>query len=172
LPYDAAAEDTAMKHLIGLVPLLLVPAGSAAAAPPKAAVFDFQFSNLSPVPGDAADTARLKRVSAELRELLEKKGLFVVVSTAPVRDEVAKSPDLRRCNGCADDLARRLGAEVAITGEIQKVSNLILNLNVYVKPLAGNAPEKAYSVDMRGDTDESFDRGIRFLVENNMGGGK
>ncbi|MGU3666955.1 DUF3280 domain-containing protein [Methylobacterium sp. A49B] len=151
---------------------LLMLASAARAAPEKAAVFDFQFSNLSPVPSDAADTARLKRVSAELRDLLAKKGLFTVVSVDPVREEVAKSADLRRCNGCADQMARKLGADVAITGEVQKVSNLILNLNVYVKPLAGNAPERAYSVDLRGDTDESFDRGIRFLVENNMGAGK
>ncbi|SFS36903.1 Protein of unknown function [Methylobacterium sp. yr668] len=95
-----------------------------------------------------------------------------MVSTEPVRDEVTRSADLRRCNGCADDFARKLGADVAITGEVQKVSNLILNLNVYVKSLTGDAPEKAYSVDLRGDTDESFDRGIRFLVENNMGAGK
>ena len=151
---------------------LLLTTGLAHAAPEKAAVFDFQFSNLSPVPADAADAARLKRVSAELRDLLQKKGLFTVVPVDPVRDEVARSADLRRCNGCADEMARKLGAEVAITGEVQKVSNLILNLNVYVKPLAGNAPERAYSVDLRGSTDESFDRGIRFLVENNMGAGK
>ncbi|MGH1572478.1 DUF3280 domain-containing protein [Methylobacterium sp. P31] len=142
------------------------------AAPQKAAVFDFQFSDLSPVPSDPADKARLKRVSAELRDLLQTKGLFTVISTDPVREEVAKRADLRRCNGCADRLARRLWADVAITGEVQKVSNLILNLNVYVKPLAAHAPERAYSVDLRGDTDGSFDRGIRFLVENNMGAGK
>lgn len=147
-------------------------AGPAGAAPEKAAVFDFQFSNLSPVPGDAADRARLRRTSDQLRDLLQTKGLFVVVPTDPVKDEVAKSADLRRCNGCADAFARKLGADVAITGEVQKVSNLILNLNVYVKPLSGNSPEKAYSVDLRGDTDESFERGIRFLVENNMGAGK
>ncbi|MDP4003100.1 hypothetical protein [Methylobacterium sp. NEAU K] len=37
---------------------------------------------------------------------------------------------------------------------------------------AAAAPKKADSVDLRGDTDESSDRGIRFLVENNMGAGK
>ncbi|AYO82966.1 DUF3280 domain-containing protein [Methylobacterium brachiatum] len=151
---------------------LLLAAGPAFAAPEKAAVFDFQFSNLSPVPGDEADRARLDRTSAQLRDLLAKKGLFEVVPTDPVKEEVAKSADLRRCNGCAEDFARKLGADVAITGEVQKVSNLILNLNVYVKQLSGNVPEKAYSVDLRGDTDESFARGIRFLVENNMGAGK
>jgi hypothetical protein len=161
-----------MIRSASLIAIFLVAGGSALAAPEKAAVFDFQFSNLSPVPSDRADTARLNRVSAQLRDLLQTKGLFSVVSVDPVRDEVAKSADLRRCNGCADELARKLGADVAITGEVQKVSNLILNLNVYVKPLGGSAPEKAYSVDLRGDTDESFDRGIRYLVENNMGAGK
>ncbi|MDP4022227.1 DUF3280 domain-containing protein [Methylobacterium sp. NEAU 140] len=147
-------------------------AGPALAASKKAAVFDLQYSNLSPVPTDAAEHERLKRTSAELRDLLRDKGLFTVVSTDPVRDEVAKGPELRRCNGCADALARKLGADVAITGEVQKVSNLILNLNVYVKPLDGTGPERAYSVDLRGNTDESFDRAVRFLVENNMGAGR
>ena len=79
-----------MNRWLGLACLLLT-AGPAAAAPLKAAVFDFQFSNLSPVPTDAADAARLKRVSAELRALLERKGLYIVISTDPVRAAVAKS---------------------------------------------------------------------------------
>lgn len=152
--------------------VLTFAAGMAHAAPQKAAVFDFQFANLSPVAPDAAEQDRLKRISAELRDLLAQKGLYTIVSTDPVKDQVAKSADLRRCNGCAETFAKRLGAEVAITGEVQKVSNLILNLNVYVNPLDGKAPEKAYSVDMRGNTDESFDRAVRYIVENNMGGGK
>ena len=49
---------------------LLATTASAGAAPEKAAVFDFQFSNLSPVPSDAADAARLKRTRAELRDVL------------------------------------------------------------------------------------------------------
>lgn len=157
-----------MFRIAALTAALLAASMPALAAPPKAAVFDFQYSNLSPVPTDTADTARLQRVSDQFRALLTEKGLFAIVSTAPVREEVLKGPKLRLCNGCAETFARKLGAEVAITGEVQKVSNLILNLNVYVKPLAGQTAEKAYSVDLRGDTDESFDRGIRFLVRNNM----
>lgn len=150
----------------------LIAGDSALVIPQKTAEFDLQFSNLSPVPSDLADEARLKRVSAELRDLLQIKGLFPVISTAPAREEVAKSADLRRCNGRADAPARKLGADLAITGEVQKVSNLVLNLNVYVKPLADFAPERACSVDLRGCTGESFDRGIRFLVGNNRGAGK
>ena len=140
----------------------------AEAEPEKAAVFDFQFSNLSPVPPDDTEKARLIRISEELRTLLKDSGRYTVVSTDPVKGEVETSADLRRCNGCAEVFAKRLGADTAITGEVQKVSNLILNINVYVKPLAGDAPEKAYSVDIRGSTDESFDRGIRYLVKNEL----
>ena len=75
---------------------------------------------------------------------------------------------MRHCNGCAEEYAKKLGADVAVTGEIQKVSNLILNINIYVKDLRGNKPEQAYSVDIRGDNDTSFDRGLRYLVKNNL----
>ena len=81
---------------------------------------------------------------------------------------MTKGPGLRRCNGCAGEYAKTLGADVAITGEIQKVSNLILNINVYVKDLKGDKPERAYSVDIRGDNDTSFDRGLKYLVKNNL----
>ena len=67
-----------------------------------------------------------------------------MVSTEPVKVDIAKGAELCKCGGCA----RKLGADVAITGEIQKVSNVILNINVYVKDLRGGRPEKAYAVDV------------------------
>ena len=81
---------------------------------------------------------------------------------------MTRGADLRKCGGCADEYAKTLGADVAITGEIQKVSNLILNINVYIKDLRNDVPEKAYSVDIRGDNDLSFQRGIKYLVKNNL----
>lgn len=142
--------------------------GGAQAEPEKVAVFDFQFAKGAPTEPSQAEHERLKRTSETLRALMADSGRYTLVSTEPVWDEVAKSADLRACNGCAEDFARRLGAQTAVTGEVQKVSNLILNINVYVKPLADGAPERAYSVDLRGNTDESFDRGIRYLVKNRL----
>lgn len=140
---------------------------SAHAETQKVAVFDLQIARGAPVPPTDEDIARVKRTSDELRMLLKESGRFELVSTDPVRAEAAKH-DLRACGGCAEDLARKLGADAVITGEVQKVSNLILNINVYLKPLEAGASEQAYSVDLRGDTDESFDRGIRYLVKNRM----
>jgi hypothetical protein len=137
------------------------------AEPPKAAVFNFQLANLGAQGPTEADVARLGPISDLLREQLRDTGRYEIVSTALVKADVAKA-DLRACGGCADDFARKLGADVVITGEIQKVSNLILNINVYVKDLRSKEPERAYSMDIRGDNDTSFDHGVKYLVKNRL----
>lgn len=147
---------------------VLLTVTAARADPPKAAVFDFQLADQGAAGPTEADRARLGPLSEQLRSLLAESGRYRIVSTDPVKAEVSKGADLRRCNGCAEDYARKLGADVAITGEIQKVSNLILNVNVYVKDLRGNKPEQGYSVDIRGDNDTSFDRGLKYLVKNKL----
>ena len=117
---------------LALVALLLT--GTVAhAEPPKAAVFDFQLADQGMIGPTDADRARLAPLSNMLRSLLKESGRYEIVSTDPVKEEVTKGSDLRRCNGCAEEYAKKIGADVAITGEIQKVSNLILNINVYVK---------------------------------------
>lgn len=146
----------------------LCAATVAHAEPPKAAVFDFQLANLGAQGPTEADRARLRPISDLLRQQLAETGRYRIVSVEPERDEVRKSADLRHCGGCADDFARKLGADVAITGEIQKVSALILNINVYVHNLKAGTPEEAYSVDIRGDNDASFEHGVKYLVKERM----
>src|SRR6195952_3273515 len=147
---------------------MLLAATAAHAEPPKAAVFDFQLANLGAQGPTDADVARLSPLSDLLRAQLKDTGRYEIVSTDPVKAEVAKGAELRKGGGWADDFARKLGADVAITGEIQKVSNLILNINVYVKDLKAGTPERAYSVDIRGDNDASFDHGVKYLVKNSL----
>ena len=143
-------------------------AATAAQAAEKAAVFDFQLANLGIVPPTQADKDRLPRLSEMVRKMLADSGRYEIVSTDPVKDEVSKGADLRACGGCAVDYAKKLGAQVAVTGEIQKVSALILNINLYIKEVGNDKPERSYSVDIRGDTDESFDRGVRYIVKHNV----
>ena len=56
---------------------------------------------------------------------------------------------------------------MAVTGTVQKVSNLILNVNVYVAGEDGT--ERAFSADIRGNTDESWRRGLDWLIRNRLG---
>ena len=51
---------------------------------------------------------------------------------------------------------------------VQKVSNLILNLNIEVRDAATDQPVYASSVDIRGNTDESWLRAVDWLVRNRL----
>lgn len=152
--------------LAGAAMVFAPPAASA--DPIEVAVFDFQFARGTPVEPTEEDRARLKRTSDTFRKLLQDSGRYRLVPTDAVREEVAKTADLRACGGCADTFGEKVGAAATFVGEVQKVSNLILNMNVYYKPLGSNTRERAYSVDLRGNTDESFDRGIKYLVKNRL----
>jgi hypothetical protein len=66
------------------------------------------------------------------------------------------------------DLAAAAGAEQAITGTVQKVSNLILNINVYLWDVRSGEQTGGTSVDIRGNTDESWSRGVSYLVRNRI----
>ncbi|MEA1831447.1 DUF3280 domain-containing protein [Methylobacterium durans] len=165
-PFGTSARAVSLAAAAAAAVILL--AGAAGAEPAKVAVFDFQFAGGTPVAPTEEDRARLKRTSEEFRTLLKDSGRYALVSTEPVREDVGRTADLRACGGCADAFGRKVGADGIFVGEVQKVSNLILNMNVYYKPLTEGAQEKAYSVDLRGNTDESFDRGIKYLVKNQL----
>jgi Protein of unknown function (DUF2380) len=133
----------------------------------RAAIFDFELIDTSlegatngPRPDE---TARLARLGDQLRALVKGSGKLEVVDIAPVR-AAAHQSNLQACGGCDADLAQKLGAELAITGTVQKVSNLILNINLYARVVATKQPLVAMSVDIRGNTDESWSRGLEYLV--------
>jgi hypothetical protein len=65
-------------------------------------------------------------------------------------------------------MARRAGAELAVTGTVQKISNLILNMNIYVRDATDGRLVTQMSADFRGNTDESWSRALDWLVRNRM----
>jgi hypothetical protein len=76
--------------------------------------------------------------------------------------------DLQSCSACVIDLARRPGAQLAVIGWVQKVSNLILNLNAPLLDVAAGRIVAGGSVDIRGNTDESWSRGLTSLVRERL----
>src|SRR5262249_10180972 len=59
-------------------------------------------------------------------------------------------------------------AEMAITGTVQKVSNLILNMNIYIRGASSRATIAAMSPDMRGNTDAPWSCTLNWLVHNRL----
>jgi hypothetical protein len=154
-----------MRHLLLA---LCVVAGPAMAAAPSIAVFDFDLVNTSPAASTPEELARLHRLDGQLHEALLASGRYSLADVAPVRGRLANVASIRGCNGCELGLARELGAALAAYGWVQKVSNLILNINFVIEDATTGRVVKAESVDIRGNTDESWQRGLRYLLNERM----
>ena len=161
-----------MMRLLGLVvALMLEISWPAAAEPSKVAVFDFELLDTSlqgAVKGPQADEQRrLKDVTEQLRKALTQSGNFVVLDIAPV-NAAAQASNLQSCGGCDVEYAQKLGADLSITGLVQKVSALILNMNIYLRDVHTGKLITAMSADFRGNTDESWSRAMSYLIRNRL----
>ena len=88
---------------------------------------------------------------------------YLVVDTEPVTERARARP-----GGCDATLAHEAGADVAVTGTVQKVSNLILNLNIYLRDAKDDPLLQSMSADFRGNTDESWSRALGYLIRNKL----
>lgn len=150
--------------LAASLPLAL---GAAAPAPgTTAAVFPFQLDNTSMQPPQSAEQARLEALTAQLRAALAKQGLAPV----PLGGAAAKADaqNITACGDCDLALAKQLGAKLSVIGWVQKVSSLILNINVEIRDVATGHVIAGGSADIRGDTDESWKRGLAYLLQNTL----
>jgi len=145
------------------------PSSSGGAAP--IAVFDFSLVNTSPIASSAEELARTRRLGDRLRVALAVSGRYRVVDIAPVRAKVDRLPELFHCNGCELALARELGAQQVAVGWVHKVSNLILSINLVIEDAATGRRLGGGSVDIRGNTDESWTRGLHYLLKEHVPGG-
>lgn len=152
--------------------LLLLSPLAAHAAAVRAALFGFEFfdDTLDRRPEALAEQAeRLKRANAELRALLEKSGDMAFVDLSPQAARIEDLSPFYKCNGCEREIARAAGAQVEVVGVIRKISNLILSFVVEVRETGEDGRIlRAGQVDIRGNTDESWLRGVRYLVKNRI----
>ena len=150
------------------LPLALALTG-ANASEPKVAIFDFEMVDTSlegAANGPRADeAARLARLAEELRQRLAQSGRVDVVDIAAVAAQ-ARASNLQNCGGCDVRFAHELGAKYSVTGWVQKVSNLILNVNIVMRDADTGQMIWGKSVDVRGNTDESWSRALDYLVRN------
>ncbi len=139
---------------------------------PRMVVFDIELQDAShegAIDGERPDqTARLKLISDELRSLIRQAGRFEIVDIAPAQARIAKEGPLIYCNGCDGTIAHDLGAHLALTGLVYKVSNLILEIHLYVRDTNSGRIVAKMSSSIRGNTDESWLHGIRWMYRNRL----
>jgi hypothetical protein len=131
------------------------------------AFFGFDLINTSLEATSPAEEARLRELDALFRQKADDSRHYDIVDlSSAIQAEAAAEVDIRNCNGCERDLARKAHAELAAWGTVQKVSNLILNINLYIENIDTGQMVFVKSVDIRGNTDDSWQHGLGYMLRH------
>ncbi|MDE2582142.1 MAG: DUF3280 domain-containing protein [Rhodospirillales bacterium] len=161
----AALLRTTLAAVVVVSAFLAAGAVSATAAP-RLAVLEFRLINTSPLPDTAAEKARLVSLTRQLQSALATSGRYRLLDPAQVEAAQKNEPGAADCGSCAAALARKLGAGLVAMDYVQKVSDLILNINVIIEDARTGKMVGGGSADIRGNTDLSWQRGLAFLLSN------
>ena len=161
-----------MKIVSCAVVALLGFIGAASASVPKpTAVFPIGFDDTS-LQGQeqgpqSNERTRLAELDKQLHDGIAGSGCCAILDLPPGAGD-RPGIGLPSCDGCEVDVARQVHAVIAVTGWVQKVSNLILNINVVARDIVTGKVIAAGSVDIRGNTDEAWSRGLSYLLRNRL----
>ncbi len=111
------------------------------------------------------ETLRLELVKNAVKERFEQEG-FVILDNTPIAKELNNTADPANCYGCELRMAEKLNADYVLVGVVQKVSNLIISMNLVMRDVATKAVVRGRSVDVRSNTDRSWLRGMRYIMKN------
>ena len=113
---------------------------------------------------DPAEAARLKMVEALVVETFTAQGCEML-DVEPARADIERVVNPAKCYGCDIRIGKDLGADYVLVGEVQKVSNLILSMNLQLRDVATGKTVKGRVVDIRSNTDDSWMRGMRYILK-------
>jgi hypothetical protein len=134
---------------------------------PRIAFFGFHLINTSLEATAPIEDQRILMLDDLFREKLDASKRFTLIAIpADINKEIAVGPEIGGCNGCERNFAKRVGADWAAWGTVQKVSNLILNINVYMEDAKTGKTEFVKSVDIRGNTDQSWRHGLEYMLRH------
>ena len=169
-------NDLTVYRILALaVALVLVPA-TAFAAQQKAIIYPFdlidqqqQFEiGIMPQGLDPEDKRRLGLITEELTKLIKESGRYEVVDPAPIAAEIEEKAPMHKCNGCEDDLAKKVGADIAFIGTVRKASDVLFTVSVYVRDVAQQKVIDQASSEIYGNTDAMWLRAVRYLVHKRL----
>ena len=166
-----AAWGPAAVLIFGLLTVGVCSATTDAPSEPvkSVALLNVQFLNdhedLEPT--TAKERARVALIASLFKAKLEASGRYKFVSIpAGAVAKISAGPEIGACGGCEFGYGKELGADTVAWIVVQKVSDLILNINVYMADVSTGKLAFVHSVDIRGDTDKSWTRGLTYLVKN------
>lgn len=118
-------------------------------------------------PTSDAERARMAGLESQFKSMLESSNGYKFVTTTPeIKAAIAKGQMVGECGGCEIEFGKALGANTIAWVRVQKISNLIMNLNVYIADVRSNKMLFQHSVDIRGNSDELWSRSMAYLLKN------
>ena len=113
---------------------------------------------------DPAELARINMLEELVAERFAQGG-YELLDLDPVADDLDRIVNPAKCYGCDTRMAAKLGADYALVGEVQKVSNLILSMNLQLRDASTGETVKGRVVDIRSNTDDSWRRGMNYILK-------
>jgi len=151
--------------------LLAALTTAASAAPLRTAFLPFILEDTSlPSPQSKphpADLARLRLVDQVVEQSLVRSGEYIPVDLKPIAAQIAEN-DLVGCSDCAVSLGRQIGAQAVVTGWVQKVSDLIINMTIVIRSVGTGKIIAGGNASLRGDTDIAWTRAAAWLVAHRL----
>jgi hypothetical protein len=146
-----------------------VPHAQAATDPPHLAFLGVRLQNDNEKlePTTDAERNRIAALAKQFTSAVASSGTYTITSvTADIQSQIASGQAVGNCGGCEAEYGKQLHADRVAWITVQKVSNLILNMNLYVADPATDKLTFVKSVDIRGNTDESWSRSLKYLLDN------
>ena len=112
------------------------------------------------------DLRRLKLVAEELKSLMTKDGRYEVMDLTPYAAEIDKASPFSKCDGCDLEVGQKAGADLVVMGYVDKLSDALISLQIFVRDVKSGEMVKTMSAEIRGNTDELWLHGIRYLWRN------
>jgi Protein of unknown function (DUF2380) len=164
----------AKRIVIFALASMMLPAVAWAA--PKAVIFPFdlidqqqQFElGVMPTGLDPEDKRRLQVITDELVKLTMASGRYEVVDTAPIAKDIEDKSPMYKCNGCEDDLAKKVGAEIAFIGTVRKASDVLFTVSIYIRDVASQKVIRQGSSEIYGNTDKMWLRAVNYIVDRRL----
>lgn len=159
----------AVAAILAVACVAASPKTAGANGPHTTAFLGVHFQNDNDIyePTSEAERNRIRTVGELFKTKLVESGKYHMSELGPdMKSKIAAGQAPGECGGCEVDYGKELGAEWVAWINVQKVSNLILNMNVYIADVKTNKMVFVRSVDIRNNSDEGWERAVNYLLKN------
>lgn len=112
----------------------------------------------------ADESARLGLLEDLVATRFVEEGM-TLLDLAPISKQLESTANPASCYGCEIRMAKKLDADLVVVGVVQKVSNLIIAMNLVMRDVRSGKVVRGRSVEVRSNTDQSWSRGMRYILK-------